>query len=130
GASISWKVTTLSGPKLESIDPKDAFVGDVIRIKGKNFSTVKEKNVVVIDKTQAKVVAATATELQAKIADNMQPSKQAQVSAKVPVMNGHAATPVIVKVLNRESKNKIQVQVGARMWTDDFGGKGAPSFTP
>jgi hypothetical protein len=59
--------TFLATPVILSIEPQTAFIGDTLKITGKNFSTDLAGNVIQINGKALTIISASATSIQAKI---------------------------------------------------------------
>lgn len=94
GSTIGWSLTTVTGTKITSVEPKVIQAGGTVTLGGSNFSPAIAQNTVMFNNTKAKVVDATADSIKAEIPDTL-PAGSYQVTV---TSAGTKSNPVNVKV--------------------------------
>ena len=69
-------------PEISSFEPTKTFYGEPITITGRNFSTVKDENIVKLNEFTAEIVSATATTIKVIVPKNLNCSGKISVTAR------------------------------------------------
>jgi hypothetical protein len=94
GSTFGWTLTTVTGTKITHVEPSNVQAGGSITLTGGGFNTDLTKNVVMFNKTPAKIVDATADSIKAQVPDTL----TAGTYTITVTTNGSTSNPVSVKL--------------------------------